>query len=205
MLPKNADVNIRQSTINSLTEKFHIDSQHAKRIRRQAESLFHTYKKSWSLDDNNGLALLNAACDLHEIGLLLEFKQHQQHSAYILQHVDLPGFDQAERQLLITLVSLYKGEIDIGLLQKQTAVSVEQASYLLVILRLAVMLCRRRKDDTLPEYQTKIIKTKHDETINLCLPATWLAQHPLIADELLQENTHLAQINLSLNIFCDTK
>lgn len=205
MLPESAELSIRQSTINSLTEKFHIDVQHAARIKNQATSLFHKYKKVWSLDQGNGLALLTAACELHEIGLLLEFKQHQQHSAYILQHVDLPGFDQAERQLLIALVQQYKGEIDLTQLHKQTVISCQQASYLLVILRLAVILCRRRKDDALPDYQTAIIKSTKDDIINLCLPTTWLAKHPLIADELTQENTYLAQVNLSLNIYCETK
>jgi exopolyphosphatase/guanosine-5'-triphosphate,3'-diphosphate pyrophosphatase len=94
MLADNAEVNIRQSTINSLTEKFHIDSQHAKRIQKQATTLFHTYKKPWSLNEHNDLALLSAACDLHEIGLLLEFKQHQQHGSYILQQADLQSIDQ---------------------------------------------------------------------------------------------------------------
>jgi len=205
MLPEITDIDIRQSTISSLTEKFHIDNKHAKRIKKQAMSLFHVYKESWLLDESNDLALLNAACDLHEVGLLLEFKQHQQHGAYILQHADLPGFNQAERQLLMALVLLYKGEIDLAPLQKQTATSVEQASYLLVILRLAVILCRRRKDDALPDYQTTIVKNMGDDVINLCLPKQWLAQHPLIADELLQENTELAQINLSLNIYCETE
>jgi exopolyphosphatase/guanosine-5'-triphosphate,3'-diphosphate pyrophosphatase len=205
MLPKKVDMSIRQSTINSLTEKFHIDNQHSARIQKQATSLFHTYKETWSLDEENSLALLNAACELHEIGLLLEFKQHQQHGAYILQHADLPGFNQIERQLLVTLVRLHKGDIDVDLLENQTAVNFQQASYLLVILRLAIILCRRRKDDALPEYQTTIIKSTRDDIINLCLPTTWLAAHPLIADELLQESAHLTQLHLSLNIFCETQ
>jgi len=205
MLPEITEVDVRQSTIASLTEKFHIDSKHAKRIKKQATSLFHLYKKTWSLDEGNDLALLSTACDLHEVGLLLEFKQHQQHGAYILQHADLPGFNQAERQLLMALVLLYKGEIDLTPLQQQTVTSVEQASYLLAILRLAVILCRRRKDDALPDYQTTIVKNEGSAVINLCLPTQWLAQHPLIADELLQENTHLAAINLSLNIYCGTQ
>jgi exopolyphosphatase/guanosine-5'-triphosphate,3'-diphosphate pyrophosphatase len=203
MLPERINISIRQSTINSLTEKFHIDSRHAKRIRKQATSLFQIYKQSWLLNNDNGLALLITACELHEIGLLLEFKQHQRHGAYILQHADLPGFNQAERQLLVTLVQLYKGDIDLELLQKQTAVSFKEASYLLAILRLAVVLCRRRKDDTLPDYQTAIIKNNKTDIINLCLPTTWLTQHPLIADELMQETTHLARVNLSLNIYCE--
>ena len=205
MLPEIIDTSIRQSTINSLTEKFHIDSLHAKRVKKQATSLFHIYKESWQLDESNGLAILSAACELHEVGLLLEFKQHQRHGAYILQHADLPGFDQIDRQLLVALVLLYKGDIDIRPLQKQTALSFNEASHLLAILRLAAILCRRRKDDALPNYQTAIIKSDHDDIINLCLPTTWLAEHPLIADELLQESEKLAQVNLSLNIFCETK
>jgi len=204
MLPAIIDTPIRQSTINSLTEKFHIDSRHAKRIKKQATSLFYTYKQYWPLDENNGLALLDAACELHEVGLLLEFKQHQRHGAYILQHADLPGFDQAERQLLVALVLLYKGDIDLTLLKKQTALGFKEATYLLVILRLAVILCRRRQDDTLPDYQTTIIKNTDDaDIIDLSLPTAWLTQHPLIVDELLQENTHLAQMNLSLSIYCE--
>jgi exopolyphosphatase/guanosine-5'-triphosphate,3'-diphosphate pyrophosphatase len=203
MLPEIMNTTIRQSTINSLTEKFHIDSPHAKRVKKQATSLFYIHKKSWPLDENNGLAILCAACELHEVGLLLEFKQHQRHGSYILQHVDLPGFDQAERQLLVALVFLYKGDIDLQLLNNQNALSFEEASYLLVILRLAIILCRRRKDDALPEYKTTIIKNNGNDIINLCLPKTWLAQHPLIADELMQENSHLTQMNFSLNIYCD--
>jgi exopolyphosphatase/guanosine-5'-triphosphate,3'-diphosphate pyrophosphatase len=69
---------------------------------------------------------------------------------------------------------------------------------------LAVILCRRRQDDTLPDYQTTIIKNTDDaDIIDLSLPTAWLTQHPLIVDELLQENTHLAQMNLSLSIYCE--
>ena len=98
---------------------------------------------------------------------------------------------------------LYKGDIDLILLKNQTALSFNGASYLLVILRLAVILCRRRKDDALPDYQTAIIRNGDNDIVNLCLPTTWLTQHPLIADELLQENAHLAQLNFSLNIYCE--
>ncbi|MFT5759779.1 MAG: exopolyphosphatase/guanosine-5'-triphosphate,3'-diphosphate pyrophosphatase [Alteromonadaceae bacterium] len=199
MLPKNKDLSIRQRTINSLTEKFHVDIEHAKRIKKHAGNLFSLYENIWSLDPTKTLSLLNASCDLHEIGLLLEYKNHQQHSAYVLKHVALPGFYQKERQLIVALVLLYKGDIDTKVLQSQSMVDYQQACYLLVILRLAVILCRRRKDEALPNYQT----TVDGNRINLCLPKEWLEQHPLIKDELQQENEHLAAINLSLNMYCE--
>jgi exopolyphosphatase/guanosine-5'-triphosphate,3'-diphosphate pyrophosphatase len=198
MLPKHEELGIRQRTINSLIEKFHVDIEHAQRIKKQVGNLFSDYQKFWSLNAVKTLSLLNASCDLHEIGLLLEYKHHQQHSAYILKHAVLPGFDQKERQLIIALVLLYKGDIDIEILLSQSMVDYQQACYLLVILRLAVILCRRRKDEALPSYKS----TVDGNIINLCLPEEWLKQHPLIKDELQQENKFLAAINLSLNIYC---
>jgi len=198
MLPNNKGLGIRQRTIHSLTEKFHVDTEHAKRIKKQANNLFSHYQKIWSLNADKTLSLLNTSCDLHELGLLLDYKNHQQHSAYILKHAVLPGFEQKERQLIVALVLLYKGEIDVEVLRHQSMVDYQQACYLLAILRLAVVLCRRRKDEALPYYKTAI----DGKLINLCLPKEWLEQHPLIKDELQQENEYLMAIDLSLNIVC---
>jgi exopolyphosphatase/guanosine-5'-triphosphate,3'-diphosphate pyrophosphatase len=198
MLPKHEELGVRQRTINSLIEKFHVDIEHAKRIKKQVGNLFCNYEKIWSLNAVKTLSLLNASCDLHEIGLLLEYKHHQQHSAYILKHAILPGFDQKERQFIVALVLLYKGDIDAEILRSQSMVDYQQACYLLVILRLAVILCRRRKDEALPSYKS----TVDGKIINLCLPEEWLKLHPLIKEELQQENEYLTAINLSLNIYC---
>jgi len=196
MLPKSKDISIRQRTINSLTEKFHVDMAHTKRIKKQINTIFKYFEKARVLNKSQHLTLLEASCDLHEVGLLLEYKQHQQHSAYILKHTELPGFVQKERQLITVLVLLYKGDIDINALRSQSETTYQEACYLLTILRLAVILCQRRKDETLPIYKIDV----SDDVINLYLPRKWLAQHPLIKDGLRQENDYLSIINLSLNI-----
>ena len=82
------------------------------------------------------------------------------------------------------------------MLAEQTAVDAKTACYLLIILRLAVILCHRRQDDVLPCYQTKLTH----QTIELSLPKSWLAAHPLIVDELKQENQQLQAIGFSLII-----
>jgi exopolyphosphatase / guanosine-5'-triphosphate,3'-diphosphate pyrophosphatase len=203
MLPNMRTITIRQRTINALVTRFHIETQHSKRICKQANALYQQLANTWQLDQdqqNNALQILSASCLLHEIGLLLEYKHHQHHGAYILEHADLPGFDQAERQLLVTLVRLYKGDIDCKLLAKQSAVDQQQAGYLLAILRLAVILCRRRCDDVLPSYQCHISDQANKNEMLLSLPKDWLEQHPLIADELKHENQYLHVIGLSLQI-----
>ncbi len=198
MLPHDAKINIRQRTINSLMQRYHVDQHHADNVMNQAISLFDSFSCAWQLKKDNGYQLLLASCQLHEIGLLLEFKHHQKHSAYIIENAELPGFDQTDRQLLKVLVKLYKGDIDSKLIE-QSVCDQQNAQRLLAIIRLAVILCRRRKDDVLPNYHASI----SGNIIQLCLPQQWLSQHPLIADELQQEHQHLQAFSLGLSIYCD--
>lgn len=198
MLPDMRKINIRTRTINSLEERFHIDKAHASRVTQQALHLYDCYADKWQLNNDNLKQLLASAAHLHEVGLLLSYKYHQRHGAYIIQHADLPGFDQTERQLIVTLISQYKGDIDASSLDKLAITDSQTSAKLLAIFRLAVILCRRRQDDVLPEYKTNI----DGKAIELCLPKSWISSHPLIADELLQENEHLSALNLRLVIAC---
>ena len=196
MLPNMRQLSIRQRTVASLVERFHIDQQQAKRVSNQVHNLFDQLSFYTQLEKDNGYKLLTASCALLEVGLLLEYKHHQRHGAYIIKNADLPGFNQAERHLLATLVQLYKGDIHLPLLLEQTAVDKKSARFLLIILRLAVILCHRRKDDVLPCYQIKLV----DKIFELSLPNSWLDAHPLILDELKQENKHLHKLGFTLII-----
>lgn len=195
MLDSPEDIGIRTRTINSLAQRFHIDTKHAERVKKQAQTLFFNLQTQWKLNNQDDLPLLNAACDLHEIGLLLSFKRHQEHGAYIIKNLDLPGFNSDEKQLLAALILQYKENVQPDLLKKQRLMPYEKALSLLIILRISVILCRRRKDDALPQYKTSINQTH----ISLGLPQAWLNTHPLIFDELLQENEHLKCVSFSLS------
>ncbi len=196
MLPDMRQITIRQRTVKSLTEKFHIDTEHASRVTETVDALFDYCASNWQLSKDNSYKLLKTACALHEIGLLLEFKRHQQHGCYIIENADLPGFDQADRQLLAALVLCYKADIDIERLRQQSATSFETAKQLLVILRLAVIMCRRRNDDVLPHHNCVV----NGQAIEVHLPKLWLNNHPLICDELKQESQHLNSIGFTLVI-----
>ncbi len=158
--------------------------------------LFDLLSAEWQLERDNSYQLLMTACALHEVGLLLAYKYHQQHGAYILRHAELPGFDQADRQLVVALVKSYKADIDVKLLKEQAAVSFEKAQQLLMILRLSVILSRRRHDDVLPPFSVSVF----EQTLTLEIPALWLDSHPLIKDELLQENLYLAELGIKVQL-----
>jgi len=196
MLPNMRLVNIRQRTVSSLIHRFHIDEQHSARVKNQVEYLFDQITASTTLTKNCSFYLLLNACDLVETGLLVEYKHHQKHGAYIIKHADLPGFTHAERKFLVAVIELYKGKIDLDLLISQTAVEFTAAKTLLLILRVAVILCHRRTDDVLPNYQAIFEKNN----ITLFLPEQWLLNHPLILDELFQENLHLETLGFTISI-----
>lgn len=56
-------------------------------------------------------ALLRWAAMLHEVGLNINHSGLHRHSAYILQHSDLPGFNQEQQMMMATLVRYHRKAI----------------------------------------------------------------------------------------------
>ena len=194
MLPDTHNVDIRERTINSLLVKFHIDSAHANRIKTLTSFIYQQVQPDWQLDNPNIYQLLTTSCLLHEIGLILEFKNHPKHGAYIIEQADLPGFSVEEKQLIAALIASQKQVINTEYLANQKLVSKREFIYLATMMRLAILLSGRRKDDVLPSIE---VSAKHNK-IALVFAASWLSQHPLIFDELQQESEYLNQFNMTL-------
>ncbi|WP_426359162.1 guanosine-5'-triphosphate,3'-diphosphate pyrophosphatase [Pseudocolwellia sp. HL-MZ19] len=199
MLPDMRQINIRQRTVNSIAERFHVDKEHAFRVSNQAQIIFDIFAQQLPLEKGNSFKLLLASCALHEIGLLLEFKNQQDHGAYIIANSDLPGFDQVDKHLLATFIQLQKSNIDLIKLKEQTATSYDNACYLLIIFRLAIIFCQRRNDNELSSININI----SNRNISIQLPQKWVKAHPLVIDELSQESLYLGVLGMSLTILDD--
>lgn len=195
LLPNMRNVNIRQRTLIGLIERFSIDERQAYRVADIADFAYRQLQQTWQLTDALS-TILQSACVLHEIGLLLEYKGNKKHAEYILEHADLAGFSNAERQLLIALVANYKTDINHQVLTKQSYAPLQQAVYLIAILRIAVILSKRRSDDVMPLFD---IKAKQ-QTLSLSLPETFLTKHPLISAELKQEIADIKELGITLQI-----
>ncbi len=195
ILPQQNNLSIRQQTIRSLMQRYRVDSQYAARVKTQAIYLFDCFSKAWQLRKDDDYQLLLASCDLHEIGLLLAYKNYQQHSAYIIAHADLNGFEPTQRQLLGSLVQFHTGEIATVAFNKSLLSEQARSTQLMIILRLAIILCRQRNHHRLPQYTACV-----EQNITLCLPDAWLAEHTLVADELSQEVNYLKAIGYHLDL-----
>lgn len=175
---------VRNRTLHNVQRRFSIDAEQAERVRVLAESFVQQVGQSWQLDDRCR-ELLDSACMIHEIGLSVDFRQSPQHAAYLIRHLDLPGFTPAQKKLLATLLQNQANSIDLSLFSQQNTVPPRIAEKLCCLLRLAIILASRRRDDTLPS----VLLHAEDDALNLTLPAGWLSAHPLRA-ELLEQECH---------------
>lgn len=196
MLPQLQDTNVRHRTVNSLMIRYFIDRQHAERVAEMALELATQLQNRWDLQQFEGMSMLRSSAMLHELGLLIEYKNHHHHGAYIISHSDLPGFTRAQQQLVMALVHNHRAEIMPEVLARQTMTSVMLAGRLTRILRLAVILSMRRRHEALPQVRLSV----HNECLNLSLPAGWLEQHPLMRAELEQEVQYQQQAGWVLTI-----
>jgi len=186
---------IRKRTIDSFIERYHVDQSQGQRVSDLAVSFAQQLESKWFDKSDSSSAMLNAASLLHEVGLLIEYKQYQNHTAYILQNTLMPGFNQTQHKLLVALVSEHRADIDSEQLSSLGANKIH-AEKLIRILRLSVILAMRRKNDVLP-----LIKLKsEDSDLYIIIPKIWLEQHPLMRTELEQEVYYQKKVGWKLMI-----
>ena len=188
MLPQLTKLNVRERTIKSVMTRYHVDTAHAHRVADLCIDIANQVSANWKMDQFEAYEILRSAALVHEIGLQVAYKNQQQHASYILVNTTLPGFTEAQKKLLVSLVGNHKEDIDQLSLSMQSSTSVLLACRLARILRLAVIMSLRRADEVMP-----IVKvTVENETIKLHLPDNWIDKNPLTEAELKQEASYQA-------------
>ncbi|MDD1607439.1 MAG: exopolyphosphatase [Methylococcaceae bacterium] len=189
---------MRASTVQVLAHRYRTDIDHAARIKQTLITMLAQLSKKcdWSHDENVIQFLLWAA-DLHEIGIDIAHNQYHKHSAYLIENGDLAGFSRQDQILLSTIVRSHRRKFIPALFIDLPAPWNKQATYLTLILRLAILLHRNRDEQCLPPFKITMSKTK----INLKFPSNWLSQSPLTHADLTQEAEYLKAAGYKLE-FC---
>ncbi|MGL6164742.1 MAG: guanosine-5'-triphosphate,3'-diphosphate pyrophosphatase, partial [Aeromonas veronii] len=180
LLGNNHDCDARDRTADSLISRYQLDKEHAERVRDTAVEAFNQLQPAWRLSKRYGRPILRYAALLHEIGLCIEYKKAPQHAAYIIDNIDMPGFTPAQKKLLSALLFNQRDEFKLEPLEKQGAVTGRQAIRLARILRIALILCMRRTQGTVPSFTLQA----EEESLTLTLPKGWMDEHYLRASEL---------------------
>jgi exopolyphosphatase/guanosine-5'-triphosphate,3'-diphosphate pyrophosphatase len=190
------DHDIRSATVQALTDRYHIDKEHAGHVKQTADYIINQLGQSFCPSNyENAVQFLHWATELHELGRDIAHSQYNKHSAYIIENGDLAGFSRQDQILLATIVKSHRKKFSHSRFDDLPSPWNIDAPCLTLILRLSVLLHRNRQALELPAFQLSINKTK----ILLRFPEGWLAQSPLTHADLSQEADYLRSAGLKLD------
>lgn len=189
MLGQGQDGDARERSANSVINRYQLDRTQAERVRNTALAALGQLSKPDAVQqpalelDDSASTMLGWAALLYELGLCIEYKRAPEHAAYIISHIDLPGFTAAQKQLLAALLLNQRDDFQLTALEQQSAIASEQAVLLARLLRISIILCLRRTKGTVPLFTI----VAQGAELTLTLPSNWSQTHHLRASELQQE------------------
>ncbi len=158
---------LRDATVRELQRRFMVDVQQARRVSRIAEKLFAQVQPRAGHEARRELLW---ACALHEMGMMVSHHDHHRHSAYLLAHVDAPGFSQSQQRRVGELVLGQRG----GLRKVEASLTQETFAWQVLCLRLAIIKCHARGEVD----DGAIALERHGSLARLAFDADWAATHP---------------------------
>jgi len=157
----------RAVTVESLSERYHIDRAHARRVAAMARAL---YLRAAPKPDPAAAQRVEWAGLLHEIGYTVSHIGFHKHGAYILENADMPGFSAQEQRQLALLVLGCRG----GLSKMAELLHGNDLAAQVLALRLAVLFHHARREIDTPRIRLKVARS-----IRFGIAKRWLAAHPL--------------------------
>jgi exopolyphosphatase/guanosine-5'-triphosphate,3'-diphosphate pyrophosphatase len=190
------DEDARVRSVRAMEQRYHVDTQQADRVESTAASLLGQVESEWGLEDPLAESMLRWAARLHEAGLDIAHSKYHRHSAYLLEHADMPGFPREEQLLLAGLVGGHRRQLSFEALEDLVPPWDRHAEYLTVLLRLAVLLHRGRSPQPLPDVRLQV----KSRSLSLELPQSWIKEHPLTLEDLEQERAYLKDAGFRLSL-----
>jgi exopolyphosphatase/guanosine-5'-triphosphate,3'-diphosphate pyrophosphatase len=165
----------RATTVERFAQRYAIDKAQAARVARLADGLLVAATSEATTESR---LHLRWAAHLHELGFAISHGDFHKHTAYILEHADMPGFSTRDQQRIALLALAQRGNL------KKVRAEIDGAEFRaqVLALRVATLFSHARRPVELPAFQLAC-----GSKIRLALPAAWLDAHPLTAYLLDQE------------------
>ena len=190
---------IRERTAHSLATRYDVDIEQAKRVLNTTQTIYQHVAKDWKVKNKELQNLLGWAALLHEVGLQINSRGVQRHSAYVLANAEMPGFNQEQQTLISTLVRFHRKKIRVTEIEEFSNYDPEQVYKLIVLLRLGALLNIRRQDNILPD----LVLQYDGNTLNLQFPSNWLDTDALFRADLETEIGYLAALDIKLTLIAE--
>ncbi len=185
----------RERTVRAMAARYHVDKEQASRVASTARQLLDQCAADWNLDSELAAKMLDWGARLHEIGLDISHDGFQRHGAYIAEHADMPGFPRAEQRFLACLIGGQRHSINPRIQNDLPRAWREPALRLVMLLRLAVLLNRSRRDIGLPPIEVGV----SGDSVTLRFDAEWQEANPLTVADLKREHGYLAAVGYQLD------
>jgi exopolyphosphatase/guanosine-5'-triphosphate,3'-diphosphate pyrophosphatase len=183
---------IRDVTVEQFMRRYHVDLPQAGRVEVLALQFFDQLSARREDDTEVDRQYLSWAARLHEIGISIAHSGYHKHSAYIVENADMPGFSKMEQNRLSLLVRAQRR----SLAKVQPPVTDVRDWPLILALRLAVILCRSRRDLDLIKAKLKV----NDAGFRLKLDQNWIQANPLTEAALKDEVTEWPSVGLQFEV-----
>jgi exopolyphosphatase/guanosine-5'-triphosphate,3'-diphosphate pyrophosphatase len=188
LLGRRESHDIRDATADRWQLRFGVDRSQAERVAQAALKLFRAVLPSAGEESIKRLLI---AAQLHEVGAAVSHGDYHKHSAYLIEHGDLPGFSTSDQKNIAELVLGQRGN-----LRKVSAMLEEpERSAALLALRLAVILHHARRDVVFERWTLRF-----NRSIDLGLEGSWLDQHPLTRHLLEEEADQWQRVGVRFTI-----
>jgi len=189
-----SDKDSRVKTVAALLNQYKIDKEQAKRVEALAKKFWFQIEGP-ALPGVSRTKILSWAAQLHEIGLSVSHSSHHHHGFYILRYSDLAGFGRYEQTILSNLVRSHRKKLAYERFEGMDDSTIPGFIPLLICIRLAALLCRRREDpEAVPSFEI------NKNTYILSFSENWLSEHPLTSASLEQEVNYLEGIGIMLTV-----
>ncbi|WP_060983280.1 exopolyphosphatase [Vibrio splendidus] len=180
------DIDVRTRTAETLVSRYHVDVTHGNKVKELALSLLKQVQPQVTTAVTNQLYdLLSWAALLHEVGQSIAFQSYHRHSAYLLKHTTMPGFNTEQQGLISTLVRYQRKALKLQDLPELSLFTQQQVTLLIRILRLAILLNRQRNQAQAPDVSLTIKQQDNWELKGS--NSDWLAHNQLLDCELREE------------------
>ncbi|HKA40683.1 MAG TPA: exopolyphosphatase, partial [Burkholderiales bacterium] len=184
---------MRDLTVAQFMQRYHVDALQARRVGALAYSLFRKLTADAGEPEDTAAQRISWAAKLHEIGISVAYSGYHKHSAYIINHADMPGFSNDEQLALSLLVLAHRRSLN----KVSKRLEEHDGDWNMVFaLRVAALFYRSRADVALPALQLKAQGKK----LRLTVDPDWLARNPLTVTALLDEVQEWDNIGFELRV-----
>lgn len=188
---------IRMRTTENLASKHLVDLEHAAKIKGQAQEFFQQVHSDLSIKKSSELSdLLEWSALLHEVGLNISLQAFHRHSAYILRHTYMPGFNREQQRVLAMLVRFQRKALKLNEMEEFSLYKKKHIIGLIRILRLAILVNGQRNDDPLPPLSLTVDGDKW--TLNSD-ESDWLEHNKLLHADLITEQEYWHNVGWELD------